>query len=516
MLKSTNRMTRAVLQIWFLLSFSILAQNASVSKPNIIFILADDLGWTDAGCYGSRYYETPNIDKLALQGMKFSNYHTNQNCAPTRAALMSGQYAPRTGIYMVGSAKAKGGDMQNLPLVAVENNNDLPLDKITIAQALKNKGYSTAMFGKWHLGNYEKNTSFHPSKRGFDEAIETHGSHFKFNTSPETARQSDDYLADWLTDKAVDFIQRNKEKPFFLYLPHFAVHSPIQAKKDLETRFSAKPSVGGHSNPAYAAMIYSLDESVGRIMKLLMDLNLEQNTIVIFSSDNGGVGGYDGPGGLIRLNEQLGNAKKAKVKGEGHITDNAPLRSGKGSFYEGGTRAPFIVKWPGKIKEGTVSDIPCIHVDLYPTLLEISGTEKPANYPLDGESLVPVFRDSGLLKREAIFQHFPAYLGAGSNQWRATPISTVISGEWKLMEFLEDHSIELYNLSHDIGEKHNVASQNPEKSKYLLDLLNQWRENIKAPMPKINLDKDKSKQMQNKKIKNKPENAIEASLSEDQ
>ena len=498
------------------LSHFLFSQETLPSRPNVIFILADDLGWRDLGAYGSGYYETPNIDRLAAQGMKFTNYHSAQNCAPARAALMSGQYAPRTGIYMVGSVAEKGGDLQDRPLKPIENTRDLGLDKITIAQALKNNGYVTAMFGKWHLGNYEKNPAYHPSRRGFDEAIETSGKHFKFQLSPETNHDPNAYLADWLTDKSIDFIRRNKEKPFFLYLPHFAPHSPFQAKKELEQRFAAKPPVEGHSNPTYAAMIYSLDESVGRIMALLEELKLDKNTVLIFSSDNGGVGGYDKPGGLIRKDsdDSVDNAP-IKNKNEDLITDNSPLRSGKGSFYEGGTRVPFIVRWPGKIKEGSVSDVPAIHVDLYPTLLDATQSVKPESYTLDGKSLVPIFINAEEPKREGIFQHFPAYLGAGTGQWRATPVSTVISGDWKLMEFLENNRVELYHLREDIGEKNNLAEKNIEKRNELLRRLHQWREEIKAPMPTPNTVTGTPSTPRTKKEKKMKGSVVDSSLNED-
>jgi len=257
------------------------------SRPNIVFILADDLGWTDTATYGSQYYETPNIDRLASQGLKFLRYHNCQNCQPTRAALMTGQYGARTGVYTVGGIERF--DWQTRPLRPVDNVEQLPLDRNTIAQQLKQAGYATAMFGKWHLGN---NGNYHPAKRGFDEAIVSMGKHFDFETNPKTTYPEGQYLADFLTDKAVDFITRHKDGPFFLYLPHFGVHAPHQAKPELIAKFQAKKGVGGHNNPAYAAMIYSVDESVGRVMQTLDGLKLAERTVLIFSSDNGGVGGY--------------------------------------------------------------------------------------------------------------------------------------------------------------------------------------------------------------------------------
>ena len=455
-------------------------------KPNIIFILADDLGWTDTAIYGSKYYETPNIDRLAAQGLKFNSYHNCQNCAPTRAALMSGQYSPRTGVYTVGGINRF--NWQSRSLRPVDNATKLPLDKITIAQSLKTAGYATAMFGKWHLG---EDAEYHPHARGFDEAIVSMGVHFDFDTNPKTDYPKGQYLADFLTDHAVDFIKRHKEEPFFLYLPHFAVHSPHQAKADLIAHFKSKTPTGGHHDPTYAAMISSVDESVGRIMALLDELKIADNTVLIFSSDNGGCGGYDRPDGLIRDNpEKKGGKYQDKEDGEsGSITDNAPLRSGKGSLYEGGTRDPFIIRWPGVTKPGATSDVPAIHVDLYPTLLEIAGARPPANYPLDGESLVPLFHDgSASLKRAAIYQHFPGYLGAGPGQWRTTPVTTMISGDWKLMEFLEDKHFELYNLRDDIGETKNLAATMPDRVKEMHAQMLVWRADIQASMPQPNTD----------------------------
>ncbi len=435
-------------------------------KPNIVFIMADDLGYTDVACYGSKYYETPNIDRLSTQGMRLISHHHCQNCTPTRAALMSGQYGARTGVYTVGGIERY--DWSKRSLRPVDNVTNLPLDRDIIAKQLKAAGYATGMFGKWHIGERD---DYHPGKRGFDEALVSAGVHFDFKTNPETKYPEGEYLADFLTDKAVDFITRHKREPFFLYLPHFGVHSPHQAKQVWIDKFKDKTGVGGHNNPTYAAMIASVDESVGRVMKTLDDLKLADNTVLIFTSDNGGVGGY---------------AREGLMKKSGDITDNAPLRSGKGSLYEGGTREPFIVRWPGVTKAGSANSVPTIHVDIYPTLLEIAAAPKPQQV-LDGESLVKLFRDpDAKLKRDAIFQHFPGYLGAGADTWRTTPVSLIQSGDWKLMEFLEDGKLELYNLADDIGETKNLAKSYPAKTTELHDRLSAWRKDVNAPMPTKN------------------------------
>jgi len=434
-------------------------------QPNIVFIMADDLGYTDLSCQGSSYYETPNIDRLASQGLRLASHHHCQNCAPTRAALMTGQYAPRTGIYTVGNIDRFAWWTRTLR--PVDNRTRLPLDRTTIAQSLRDAGYATGMFGKWHLGDQG---DYHPGRRGFVEAIVSDGQHFDFPTIPKTDYPPGQYLADFLTDRAVDFIERHRDQPFFLYLPHFGVHAPREAKANWIEHFRAKQPANGHRDPVYAAMIASVDESVGRVLKTLDRLDLSANTVVIFTSDNGGVGGYRREG-LDRGND---------------VTDNAPLRSGKGSLYEGGTRVPFFVRWPGQIAANAKCDQPTTHVDLFPTLLELAGA-KPPRQVLDGESLVRLFLSpQSSLKRDAIFQHFPGYLGSTAGKWRATPVSVVQQGDWKLMEFLEEGRLELYDLRADVGETRNLVHEEPAKTRELHARLNRWRADIRAPMPTPN------------------------------
>jgi arylsulfatase A-like enzyme len=432
-------------------------------KPNIIFIMADDLGWTDIGCQGSKYYETPAIDKLAAQGMRFTSYYHCQNCAPSRAALMSGQYPPRTGIYTVGTLERGNADARKMNVPA--NVTQLPLDRTTMANVMHGAGYTTGLFGKWHLGQMG---DYHPSKRGFDEAITSMGRHFDFVTQPKVDYPKGAYLADWLTDKAVAFIDKHKEKPFFLCVHHFGVHVPHEAKPDLIEKYKKKKGVGGHNDPVYAAMIDSVDQSVGRIVAKLDELKLSDNTLVIFVSDNGGVGGYNREGIPAR-----------------NATDNAPLRSGKGSLYEGGVRVPFIVKWPKVIKASATCDTPAQHVDMLPTFADIGGASLPKQ-PLDGESILPLIKEpTAKLKREAIYAHFPGYLeGGGAGQWRTTPVAFIRSGDWKLLEFFETSKIELYNLKEDIGEKKDLSKEMPDKMKELHGKMLAWRGEIKAAMPK--------------------------------
>ncbi len=456
---------------------------AEARKPNIVFILADDLGYTDVACFGSKYYETPNIDRLAADGMRFtSGYSCGPNCQPTRAALMSGQYGPRTGVYTVGGIDRF--DWQSRPLRPVDNVTELPLEKITVADSLKKAGYATGMFGKWHLG---LDPQHHPSSRGFDEAIESSGVHFNFKTNPPTEYPKGQYLADFLTDHAVDFIERHKDEPFFLYLPHFGVHAPHEAKKDLIAKFKDKPPVGGHKSPAYAAMIASVDESVGRVVATLDKLGLTENTLVIFSSDNGGVGGY----------EHAGLSRNG-------VTDNAPLKGGKGMLYEGGVRVPYIFSWKGKIALGKENTTPINSVDLYPTLVEIAGAERPKDYPLDGESYASLLTGAkSKLDRDAIYWHFPGYLGFGQGEWRTKPGGSIHAGDFKLIEFFEDGQLQLYNLKDDIGEEHNLAKENPEKVKELHAKLVAWREKVGAKMPTPNTEakSDAKRAKRNKKAR---------------
>jgi arylsulfatase A-like enzyme len=440
---------------------------AHADRPNVVFILADDLGYADLGCYGSKYYETPHIDGMAGEGVRFTDgYACGPNCQPTRAALMSGQYGPRTGVYTVGDINRF--DWQSRPLRPVDNVTALPLEKVTVAQTLKNAGYATAMFGKWHLGN---KPTHHPSRRGFDEAIATAGQHFDFKTDPPVEVAPGAYLADFLTDRAVDFIRRQRDKPFFLYLPHFGVHAPHEAKPELVEHFRTKAAVGGQHDPTYAAMIASVDESVGRILATLDEHGLAENTLVIFSSDNGGVGGY----------------RRAGLEKDG-VTDNAPLRGGKGMLAEGGVRVPYVFRWKGKIAPGRMEATPIISVDLYPTLVELAGATPPADQPLDGVSCAALLTEGKPLAREAIFWHFPGYLGAGRGLWRTTPGGAVRVGDWKLIEYFEDGGLELYNLKDDVGEQHNLAASETEMAQRLREKLNAWRKTVNAPMPTANAD----------------------------
>ena len=446
-----NRYLAVALLAFGLLHSSAVAQEKK-RPPNIILILADDLGWTDVACCGKSYLPTPNLDRMAKQGVRFTSAYTaGPNCQPTRAALMSGQYGPRTGVFTVGTSAR--GEASQRKLVPVENTTKLPPETTTVAQALKKEGYATALFGKWHLGEDAKH---HPSQRGFDEAVVSMGKHFEFKTNPPLKVAADAYLADFLTDHALRFIEKNKDRPFFLYLSHFGVHTPHQAKEALIKKNRAAP------DPVYAAMIESLDESVGRVLATLAELGLDENTIIIFSSDNGGVG--------------AGN--------------NRPLRAGKGTLYEGGVRVPMIVRWNGVTPGGKTCDEPVISVDFFATFIDLAGSKGGAK--LDGVSFRPLLREpTARLPREALYWHFPCYreaLGKKKNKgggiWRTTPGGSIRAGDWKLIEYFEDGRLELYNLKDDLGQANDLAAMMPDRTRQLHARLVEWRKSVNAPMPR--------------------------------
>lgn len=443
-----------------LLPGRLLAAGESGRKPNFLFILIDDLGWRDTTFQGSKYYETPHIDRLASQGVVFTQaYAPGPSCAPSRACIMSGQYTPRHGVYTVG--KADRGVAELRKLVPTPNTQTLRPDIITMAEALKAAGYRTCHIGKWHLGN---DPELGPRAQGFDENFGGSmagqpKSYFSPYNNPTLADGPEgEYLTDRLTEEACAFMARNKDRPFLLYLPHYAVHVPLEAKKALEDKYKDKAADGGQNNPTYAAMIESTDQGIGRLMAKLDELNIADNTVVVFFSDNGG---------------QLG------------ITEQKPLRAGKGHLYEGGIRVPMIVRWPGVTKAGRKCTTPVIGIDFYPTFLAMAGAEAPTGHVLDGESILPLLRsDDGRLKRDAIYWHFPCYLPGSRNTFRITPSSVVRQGDWKLTEHFEDGRLELYNLANDIGETRDLAAAEPERVKALKKLLDQWHQSVGAKIPR--------------------------------
>lgn len=467
--------------------FSVLApflcnavQAAAAAKPNVILILADDYGWKDSSGYGSDFYQTPNLDKLARDGMKFNQaYSACTVCSPTRAAIMTGKYPARTHI----TDWIPGLPPENPKLLVPDWTKYLPLEEKTLAEAFKSAGYSTASIGKWHLGGEE----YFPEKHGFDRNIAgTHTPGVTTYFSPYNVPRLPDgpkgeYITDRLGDEVVNWIESKKDKPFFVYFPHFAVHTPIQAKEALIKKYRAKKKSGQiQTNEVYAAMIESMDETVGRIRSKLDELKLAENTLIIFTSDNGG-----------RITQGT--------------TSNLPLRAGKGSCYEGGTRVPLIVNWPGVTKPGGLCETPVISMDIYPTILEIAGLKDAARIGVDGLSLVPLLKQNGKLNRDELFWHYPHYqhyqLGG------TTPYGAIRKGDFKLIEYFDDMRVELYDLKNDLGEGENLASSKPAEVDQLRKRLHTWRKEVGAQMPSKNPAHDPSKPEYDPKLKKKKANA---------
>ena len=454
----------------------IVAGDRSRRKPNFVFFLIDDMGWRDLGCYGSTFYETPNIDKLAADGMRFTNaYAACPVCSPTRASIMTGKYPARLNLtdYLVGRRRGK--------LIPPEYIHQMPLEEITIAEALKKAGYTTGFVGKWHLGD----KPYWPERQGFDVNIGgtrsgMPRSYFwpQWRGNPPIEGRDGEYLTDRLTDEALNFLDANKDNPFFLYLSHYAVHIPLQSKKNLAAKYKAKakkrPPSGGprfvpegerqarqvQDHPVYAGMVESVDESIGRVMNKLEQLSVADNTVVIFMSDNGGLS-----------------------TSEGSPTSNVPLRAGKGWLYEGGIREPMMIKWPGVVKTASVCAEPVTSTDFYPTMLEMAGLPLRPKQHCDGISLVPLLRQRGKPGRKAIYWHYPHYGNQGGS-----PGGAVRAGDYKLIEFYEDNRVELYNLKEDIGEKNNLADKMPDKAAELHRMLKDWRKKVDAQMPTPNPD----------------------------
>jgi len=453
---------------------------APLSRPNVILILADDLGWTDLSCYGSDLYETPHLDRLVRDGMKFTQaYSACTVCSPSRAAILTGKYPARLHL----TDWIPGLPPENPRLLVPPWTKYLPLEEVTMARTLRSAGYATASIGKWHLGGEE----YYPEKHGFETNIAgssapappSYFAPYKIATLPDGP--NGEYITDRLADEAVRFIEAQKENPFFLYLPNFAVHTPIQGKQPLIQKYRSKKRSGlKQTNAVYAAMIESMDDSVGRIRRKLDELKIADRTVVIFASDNGG-----------------------RVP----TTSNHPLRVGKGSCYEGGTRVPLIVHWPGMTKPGSVCEIPVISMDLYPTILEIASQNEAARKAVDGVSLVPLLRQEGGLQRDALFWHYPHYqhyqLGG------TTPYGAIRAGDFKLIEFFDDMRVELYNLREDIGEQRNLAAQLPAKVDELRARLHAWRKEVGAQMPSRNPDYDPSKPEHDPATRKKPESGKE-------
>ena len=499
-MKHLRRTIIIVMNVFLCGSIFSQTNNQESSKPNIILILADDMGWADSELYGSTYYETPNLSRLASEGMHFTNaYAASPLCSPTRASIMSGQHPARLRMTVAITTKSVS-EPKSLPPKPnqycgdAESINHLPLEIFTFAEALKETGYNTAHIGKWHLstphpGWKTGDAMYNAEHQGFDFVIG--GSHlpgppdyyspYKKSIQNLSPGPEGEYLNERLAEESIKWIEsvKDAEAPFYLNFWHYAVHGPIIAKKDLMPKYLAKTDPQGLQDcPEMGTMLESMDNSIGMLLDWL-DLpenkTINENTIIIFASDNGGV---------------AHNLNVAGIKKQ--ITSNRPLRGGKANTYEGGTRIPWIVRWPGKVKPGSVSDTPISTVDIYPTLLEISGTKPKPEIILDGENITSILKGESMDDRPLFFD-FPHVFGILS-----APSTTVRMGDFKLLRFYwagkkpKTHYYELYNWKQDPSEAINLATYMPEKVKELDALISQHLEETKAliPIPNENFSGD--------------------------
>jgi arylsulfatase A-like enzyme len=435
---------------------------AEPARPNVIVILVDDLGWADLGCTGSKLHETPNLDRLAAAGVRFTQaYSACTVCSPTRAALLTGKYPARLHLtdWIAGHAAP------HARLLPPDWSKRLPLEETTLAEMLRGAGYATAAIGKWHLGG----EGFGPLEQGFD--VNLGGDHrgqppsyvspYRLPALPDGP--AGEFLTDREGDEALKFVRAHREQPFFVYLAHYAVHQPIAGKPAVSAKYRAKAPDAPPERATYAALLESVDDSVGRIVATLEGLGLTEQTILVFTSDNGGLSSGGKP-----------------------PTTNSPLRAGKGSPYEGGVRVPLVIAWPGHIERGKVDDTPVASIDVFPTVAELTGVPAPAG--LDGSSLAPCLTGQGKLDRAAIYWHYPHYHPGG-----ARPYGAVRTGDLKLIHHDEDGYLELYDLAADPGESANVANQRPAETAELERLLAAWRQEVDAQMPTPNPDYDPSR-----------------------
>ena len=427
----------------------LLAATASAADrpPNVVVVLLDDMGWRDVGFMGNSFVETPNIDRLAGAGMVFTQaYASAPNCAPTRACLMSGQYTPRHGIYTVVDPRQPPGSPWH-KLMGAHSESQLATEVVTLPESLRTRGYATGFFGMWNLGRGRAGPMT-PAGQGFDRVV-----------FPETIDfGKDEYLdddghvlSDRLTDEVLEFIDDSGDRPFFVYLADHAVHAPFDPEPELLEKYERKLRHGDdrRDDPAHAATVEAVDRNVGRIVAHLAERGLTDETLIVFTSDNGGTQRYV-----------------------------PPLRGGKGELYEGGIRVPLVIAWPGVVPAGGRSETPVASIDLYPTLLELSGAEPPAGQALDGVSLAPLLRGGPAPRRERLFWHFPCYVG------KAPPASVVREGDFKLIEFFEDGGhVELYDLADDPHEHHDLATEMPDRAAALTRVLRDWQRDTGALLP---------------------------------
>lgn len=452
-------MSKILIAMAFMLVFLSCQNSTKDKRSNIILFVVDDLGWTDLGFMGNTYNSTPNIDKIAEEAIVFTNAYSNApNCAPTRACLLSGQYSPRHGVYTVGSPER--GKSIYRKIIPPKNTTELAEDNLTFAEVLQSNGYVTAHFGKWHLGDGPTG----PLSRGFDYNFGGNhkghpSSYFSPYKNPNLPDGPDgEYLTDRLAKEAVNFIEQNKDSTFLIYFPFYNVHTPLQAKKELISKYKNKNCERIKCNATYAAMIESVDEAIGNIYDKLMETGLSQNTVILFTSDNG----------------PYYPASSAE-----------PLRGSKGMLYEGGIRMPMFIWHPdynGNIKQ---SEKPVISIDFFPTLLELANIEKPEKKLLDGLSLLPILKGESFV-RENLYWHFPAYLEryeGVDHIWRTAPVGAMRKGSWKIIEFFEDGKVELYNLDEDISESKDMSAQYPEIARDMRSDLQSWRDTTNASLP---------------------------------
>ena len=492
----------------------VVADDSRAGKPNVVLFLVDDMGWMDSTPYGSKYYETPNMKRLQTQSMRFTDAYATPLCSPTRASILSGQYSSRHRVTSAsghtpaapeGASPYPAKAAPNQPLIYAKSTNYLDLDLITLPEVLSDAGYRTGHFGKWHLGLSQEHW---PEQHGFEVAFHAEPSpgppsYFspygvqrngvpsnKHHVGTITDGPEGEYITDRLTDEAIRFVQAHQDEPFYLNFWHFAVHGPWGHKEEYTRQFAGKTDPRGlQQNPIMASMLKSVDESLGRLMDTFDELGLTDNTLFIFYSDNGGNTHSNVPGSRQIANIKPGHPRWEFVQdwkkwaGDQPPTNNAPLREGKGRIYEGGQRVPLMVRWPGRIDPGSVSDAVVGPIDLYPTILEATGLELPAGHVVDGESIMPILEQTGALKRQAYFTWFPHLI----------PAVSVRAGDWKLIRRFAPHPNypevrELYNLGEDIGESRNLASVMPDKVKELDELIDQFVVETGALYPKPNPD----------------------------
>ncbi len=461
-----------------------LGQGSATPQPNFVFILVDDMGWRDAGCFGSTFYETPHIDRLAREGMRFTDaYAACPVCSPTRASIMSGKYPARLHLTdWIPGRQANAEARARMKLAPPQFEQQLALGEVTLAETLKEASYATFFAGKWHLGSegfYPEDQGFDVNRGGWERGGPYGGGRYfspygnpKLSDGPEG-----EHLPDRLATETCRFIEAQQQNPFLAYLSFYSVHTPLMASEDLKAKYEAKAEQLDRDGPAwgnegtrkvrlaqdhavYAGMIEAMDQAVGKVLDALDRLGLAENTVVFFMSDNGGLS-----------------------TAEGSPTSNVPLRGGKGWLYEGGIREPMIVRWPAVVQTGAVCHEPVTSTDFYPTMLELAGLPPRPRQHADGVSFAGLLKGTGALERQAIYWHYPHYSNQGG-----TPGGAVRTGDFKLIEFYEDSRIELYNLRDDIGEKHDLAAEMPEKAAALRQMLHKWRNAVGAAMPKPNPD----------------------------